>query len=131
MKKLLALLSVGLAVGVMTGCGLSTVGVPSITINSIRALQRPDTALVTGTVEADTLIDTITYAIFTSNNAAVPVNQIWVEGPLPGPSDEKINFNNFPITIHVTSSATAGNYKLKITAIAGPTGEATFDFVVN
>jgi hypothetical protein len=129
MKKLLALLSVGVAVAMMTGCGLSPVGAPTIDIDPIGTIGQNSYATVTGKVEADTVISSITYTILTSTDASVPSNQIWVEGPTPLSDEEKIDFNDRPITIHVISAASS-DYKLKISVTAGPSVDATFTFTV-
>jgi hypothetical protein len=129
MKKLLALLSCGVAAAVMIGCGLSPVGAPTISINPIGSIGQNSYATVTGKVEADTEISSITYTILTSADVSVPGTQIWVEGPTPSSGDKKIDFSDRPITIHVLT-ATSGDYKLKISVTAGPSVDATFNFTV-
>jgi hypothetical protein len=134
MKKVLALLSAGVAAAAImtgTGCGLSQVGAPTVTIDTIGALSKGTNDTVTGRVKADTLIDSIAYSIITGAGAAVPVNQIWVEGPALNPDDQQIDFNTRPIIIHVTSNAVTGSYKLKIFVNAGLYTEKTFDFSVS
>ena len=132
MKKLLGLLSVGLAMAVMTGCGLSPIGAPTVTLDAIPSIAVPASGSnyvdVTGKVEADTAITAISYDILTS--ADLPASGITVTGPAAPMDQEKINFDNQPIRITVTSGALAGTYKLKVSVTAGPSSDATFNFTV-
>jgi len=134
MKKFLALLSVGLAAVVMTGCGLSPVGAPTVTLDAIPSITVPASGYnyvdVTGKVEADTAIDTIYYDILTSADQPVSTLQIYVTGPAADKSSEKISFDNNPIRITVTSGALAGTYKLKVSVTAGPSMDVSFNFTV-
>jgi hypothetical protein len=134
MKKLLALLSVGMAVAVLAGCGLSPVGAPTVTIDPIPSITVPGGGSnyvdVTGKVEADTEISAISYSILNSNDQPVSMLVISVTGPNPNAGDEKIDFGDRPIRITVFNGATAGTYKLKISVTAGPSMDATFNFTV-
>jgi len=134
MKRLTALLSAGVVVAAMTGCGLNPIGTPTITVNPIDNIRIPapaavaNYASVTGKVEADTEITSITYQILNSNN--LPVSDPSVTGPDTSAGAKKIDFNDRPITITVTSGASAGTYKLRISITAGPSVTAMFNFVV-
>ncbi|MBN2189485.1 MAG: hypothetical protein JW699_08520 [Chitinispirillaceae bacterium] len=139
MKKVLALLSVGVAAAVMTGCGLSPTSAPVVTLDQIPDIAIPSSgsvyAYVTGNVEADTVISAISYSILTSTDQPVSASQISVTGPQPN-GEEEIDFDDYPITITVyyASGVTQpGTYKLKISVTAGPSGpsaDATFNFTV-
>jgi hypothetical protein len=132
MKRLSALLSAGVVVAAMTGCGLNPIGTPTITINPIDNIRVPaagtNYASVTGKVEADTEITSVTYQILNSSDQ--PVNNPSVTGPDTSIGAKKIDFNDHPITITVTIGTSPGTYKLKISAVAGPNVSATFNFVV-
>jgi hypothetical protein len=131
MKKVHGLLSVAVAAAVMTGCGLSPVGSPTITIDPIPSIAVPSAGsvyvTVTGKIEADTAISSISYEILNSFN--LPASGITVTGPQAN-GEEKVDFGDNPITITVFSNASAGSYKLKISVTAGPSVDATFDFTV-
>jgi hypothetical protein len=134
MKKLLALLSVGLTMAVMTGCGLSPVGSPTIEIDAISSIALPATGstytTVSGSIDADTAITEINYSILTSSDQPVSISQISVTGPSAN-FEEELDFDDYPITITVYSTAAApATYKLKISVTAGPTAEMTKDFSV-
>lgn len=132
MKKLLALLSVGVAMAVMTGCGLSPAGAPTIDIDAIGSIAIPASgstyATVTGEVDADTEITAISYEILNSND--LPASGITVTGPNAPLDDDELSFDDYPITITVFSTAASGNYKLKISVTAGPSVDKSFDFTL-
>jgi hypothetical protein len=134
MRKFVALLSAGMAMAVMSGCGLNPIGTPIITIDSIDVIRMPSSAgsvytTVSGKVEADTAISSITYQILNSND--LPASGITVTGPAVPSGEKKVNFDNYPITITVTyPAASAGTYKLKISVTAGLSVDASSNFVV-
>ena len=131
MKKVHGLLSVAVAAAVMTGCGLSPVGSPTITIDPIPSISVPANGSnyvdVTGEIEADTVITAISYEIL--NSYDLPASGITVTGPQPN-GEEKMDFDDSPIRITVDAGTLAGTYKLKISVTAGPSVDATFSFTV-
>jgi hypothetical protein len=136
MKKFLAFLSVGLAAAMMTGCGLSPVGAPTVTIDQIPSIAIPSSGsvyvTVTGEIEADTAITAISYQILNNSDQPVSTSQISVTVPQAN-GEEKLNFDDNPITITVflaSAGTQPGIYKLKISVTAGPSVDATFDFTV-
>jgi hypothetical protein len=134
MKKVLALLSVGAAVAMMTGCGLSPAGAPEITIDPIPSIAKPSTGStyvpVTGEIDADTEITAVSYQILTANDQPVSSSQISVSGPAAPMDDDNLNFDDYPIQITVYSTANPGDYKLRISVTAGPSADKDFNFTV-
>ncbi|MBN1760422.1 MAG: hypothetical protein JW863_18990 [Chitinispirillaceae bacterium] len=133
MKKFLGWTLAGLVVGLgMVGCDLlgpveSTS--PTITLDAIGSIDAGTFKNIEGKVTAGEDITQIKYQITTATGGSV--STITVEGPSSASSD-KIEFKgNDVIKISVSSSAAEGDYILKITATAGVTSSAEFDFSVS
>lgn len=129
MKKLLGLLCAGAMVAMMSGCGInSPVEAPKITIdNNIGSIAIPSsnsvTKTVTGKITADTAISAVTYSITKGSGTASGVT-------VTGTAANNENSLNFTATITISSTADSGAYKLSISATAGPTADASFDFTL-
>ena len=133
MKRFLAWTMAGLMAGLgMVGCDLlgpAEDTSPTITLDEIGSIDAGTFKNIKGKVTASEDITQIKYEITTATGGSV--STITVEGPSSASSD-KIEFkDNNAIKINVSSSATAGDYLLKITATAGVTSSAEFDFTVN
>lgn len=132
MNRFLNYAVVGLIAGMgMVGCGLlgpEEETSPTITLDEIGSINVGTYKNVEGKVTAGEDITSISYEITTPTGGSV--STIEVEGPSSSSSD-KIEFkDNNMIKITVTNSATAGDYVLKISATAGVTSSAEFDFTV-
>ena len=131
MKKVLALVCVGMVAALFTGCGITNpVSAPTITVSDIGAINAGAYKDVTGKVTADTAISAITYTIVTSADASVPLTEISVTGPTP--NGKTLEFTSTsPIRITATNTAQPGSYKLKISVTAGASGEGSFPFTIS
>jgi hypothetical protein len=132
MKRFLGWVVVGLMAGFgMVGCNLlgpTEETSPTITLDDIGSIDVGTFKNIEGKVTAGEEITQIQYEITTATGGSV--STITVEGPSSSSSD-KIEFkDNDAIKITVSSSASAGDYLLKITATAGVTSSAEFDFTV-
>ncbi|MBN1309248.1 MAG: hypothetical protein JXA18_15090 [Chitinispirillaceae bacterium] len=133
MNRLLKSILAGSVVAAgFTGCGLldaTEEETPTITIESIGSIDVGTFKNVEGEVEAGEAITSISYEI--TDDDGNEVSTITVSGPSSS-SDDKIEFkDNNAIKITVSNSATAGDYKLKITVTAGSTVDASFNFSVS
>jgi hypothetical protein len=131
MKQLMKLLVAGIVCGIgFVGCGLSPTETttPTITLDAISDIDVGTTKTVTGKVTAGEVITSLAYKIEDANGTAV--STITYEGPSSSTTKEIEFKDNDAIKIKVSPSATAGDYKLVITAVAGSTIDAKFDFKV-
>jgi hypothetical protein len=134
MKKLLALVSAVGMVAMMSGCGLNDpVSAPTISIDAIGsiAIASNDVSVpVTGKIEADTAIEKIEAVVTTSAGASVPSTQIKVTTPVPNGATSQNLTTSSGIVLVVQPVAQQGDYKLKITVMAGVEGSGTFNFTL-
>jgi hypothetical protein len=114
----------------MSGCGVTDpVSAPSITVSTIGSITAGTFKDVTGKIEAGEAITAVTYSIVDPVTGTAPAG-ITVTGPTSS-TDKTMEFTaTSPIRITVASTASSGSYKLKISAIANATAEASFDFTV-
>lgn len=134
MKKLLALVSAVGLVAMMSGCGLNDpVSAPTISIDAIGSIAIAASNVsktVTGEIKADTAIESISAVVTTSAGATVRPAQIEVTTPAPnGATSQNLTSSN-GIVLLVKPAALAGDYKLKITVMAGVEGSGTFNFTL-
>jgi hypothetical protein len=129
MKKLLGLVCAGAVLAMMNGCGLvNPTSAPTITISAIGSIDAGTYKNVLGKIEASEAITSVKYSITTSTGGVA--SGITVTGPSSS-TEKTMNFTaTNPIVITVAASAAAGNYKLVISATAGATADASFDFTV-
>jgi hypothetical protein len=131
MKKLLGLLSAGLIIGLLSGCGLGPADSPTISIDPIGSIAKGSYAHVTGSVAGGEAITSLSCAILTSTDGVVSSSEISVTWPNPVAGEKTRDFTSTePIIITVSNSATSGSYKLKVSVTAGSSTDQTFSFTV-
>ena len=130
MKKLLGLVCAGAVLAMMNGCGLvNPTAAPTITISAIGSIGAGTFKNVTGTIKADQAITAVSYSITTAAGGAA--SGITASGPTYSNTNSMDLSGNNSVVINVSASAAAGSYKLVISATAGATAEASFDFTVS
>jgi hypothetical protein len=133
MKKLLALLGVGM-VAMWSGCGLNDpVSAPTISIDAIGSIAIAASNVsktVTGEIKADTAIEKIEAVVTTSAGATVLPAQIEVTTPAPNGATSQNLTATSGIVLLIKPAALAGDYKLKVTVMAGVEGSGTFNFTL-
>jgi hypothetical protein len=129
MKKLLGLVCVGAVVAMMSGCGLiNPTSAPTITISAIGSIDKGTYKNVLGKIEASEAITSVHYSVTTATGGAA--TGITVTGPTSSTTKTQDFTASNPIRIDVAATANGGSYKLVISATAGSTAEASFDFTV-
>jgi hypothetical protein len=118
MKKLLALLGVGM-VAMWSGCGLNDpVSAPTISIDAIGSIA----------IAASNVSKTVTGEI--KAGATVLPAQIEVTTPAPNGATSQNLTATSGIVLLIKPAALAGDYKLKVTVMAGVEGSGTFNFTL-
>jgi hypothetical protein len=133
MKKLLSLLGVGVLVAMWSGCVNNPVTAPRVSIDAIGTIAIGTNDVVkhiTGKIEADTAIASITATVETSAGVAVPTTQISVTTPAGTTEKTMTLTDNSGFNLTIKSAAQPGNYKLKITVDAGAATTVSFDFTL-
>jgi hypothetical protein len=134
MKKLLALVSTVGLVAMMNGCGLNDpVSAPTISIDNIGSIAIAASNVsktVTGKIEADTAISSISAEVTTSSGSSVPSTQIEVTTPAANGATSQNLTSTSGIVLVIKPAAQAGDYKLKITVTAGVEGSGSFNFTL-